>query len=69
MLERKPIFPNIIEVNHQLGHVLGCNVYLVYDGPQHGCVGRHAAGRVSSTPGFASDNADADQHAQTGDNC
>jgi glyoxylase-like metal-dependent hydrolase (beta-lactamase superfamily II) len=31
MLERKPIFPNVIEVNHQLGHVLGCNVYIVYD--------------------------------------
>ena len=31
MLERKPIFPNVIEVNYQLGHVLGCNVYLVYD--------------------------------------
>ena len=31
MLERRPIFPNIIEINHQLGHVLGCNVYLVYD--------------------------------------
>ena len=34
MLERKPIFPNIIEVNHQLGHVLGCNVYVIYDGDQ-----------------------------------
>lgn len=32
MIERKPIFPNIIEVNHQLGYVLGCNVYLVFDG-------------------------------------
>ena len=32
MLERRPIFPNIIEINHQLGHVLGCNVYLIYDG-------------------------------------
>ena len=31
MLQRKPIFPNIIEINHQLGHVLGCNVYLVYN--------------------------------------
>lgn len=31
MLERRPIFPNIIEINHQLGHVLGCNVYLVFD--------------------------------------
>ena len=34
MLERKPVFPNIIEVNHQLGHVLGCNVYLIFDGDQ-----------------------------------
>jgi len=31
MLQRKPIFPHIIEVNHQLGHLLGCNVYLIYD--------------------------------------
>ncbi len=31
MLERKPVFPNVIEVNHQLGRVLGCNVYLIFD--------------------------------------
>jgi glyoxylase-like metal-dependent hydrolase (beta-lactamase superfamily II) len=31
MLERKPIFPNVIEMNVQAGHVLGCNVYLVFD--------------------------------------
>ena len=31
MLERRPVFPNVIEVNHQLQRVLGCNVYLVYD--------------------------------------
>ena len=31
MQKRKPIFPNIIEVNHQLGQVLGCNVYVIYD--------------------------------------
>lgn len=30
MLTRKPIFPNIIEINHQAGHVLGCNVYLIF---------------------------------------
>lgn len=30
MIEPKPIFPNVIEVNHQLGYVLGCNVYIVY---------------------------------------
>ncbi|MEM6365748.1 MAG: MBL fold metallo-hydrolase [Planctomycetota bacterium] len=31
MLQRKPIFPGIIELNFQHGEVLGCNVYLVYD--------------------------------------
>lgn len=31
MLQRKPIFPNVIEMNYQLGHVVGCCVYLVYD--------------------------------------
>lgn len=31
MLQRKPLFPNVIEINHQAGHVLGCNVYLIYD--------------------------------------
>lgn len=31
MLQRKPVFPNVIEMNFQAGHVLGCNVYLVYD--------------------------------------
>lgn len=31
MLQRKPIFPHVIEMNVQAGHVLGCNVYLVYD--------------------------------------
>lgn len=30
--ERKPIFPHVIEINHQAGERLGCNVYLVYDG-------------------------------------
>jgi hydroxyacylglutathione hydrolase len=34
MLQRKPVFPNIIEVNHQLGYVLGCNVYVIFDGDQ-----------------------------------
>lgn len=32
MLERKPLFPHVIEINFQAGHLLGCNVYLVYDG-------------------------------------
>ena len=31
MDQRKPIFPNVIELNFQIGQVLGCNVYLVYD--------------------------------------
>ncbi len=31
MIERKPIFPHVIEINFQAGHVLGCNVYLIYD--------------------------------------
>ncbi|HMO14973.1 MAG TPA: MBL fold metallo-hydrolase [Pirellulaceae bacterium] len=31
MFERKPVFPNVIEVNHQLGHMIGCNVYIVFD--------------------------------------
>src|SRR5687768_15719736 len=32
MLARKSIFPNVIEMNFQAGQVLGCCVYLVYDG-------------------------------------
>ncbi len=31
MLKRKPVFPHVIEINHQAGQRLGCNVYLVYD--------------------------------------
>ena len=31
MLQRKPIFPNVIELNVQAGHLIGCNVYLLYD--------------------------------------
>ncbi len=31
MLQRKPLFPGIIELNFQAGEVLGCNVYLLYD--------------------------------------
>ena len=34
MLERKPLFPNVIELNHQAGHRIGCCVYLIYDGPE-----------------------------------
>ena len=32
MLERKPLFPHVIEMNFQSGQLLGCNVYLVFDG-------------------------------------
>src|SRR4029077_3290996 len=31
MHARKPIFPNVIEMNFQAGEVLGCCVYLVFD--------------------------------------
>jgi glyoxylase-like metal-dependent hydrolase (beta-lactamase superfamily II) len=31
MIERKPVFPHVIELNVQYGQVLGCNVYLIYD--------------------------------------
>ncbi len=31
MLARKPLFPNVIELNYQAGSVFGCNVYLIYD--------------------------------------
>lgn len=34
MLKRRPIFPNVIEINHQLERVLGCNVYVIFDGDQ-----------------------------------
>lgn len=32
MLERKPVFPNVIEINYQAGQRIGCNVYLIFDG-------------------------------------
>jgi hydroxyacylglutathione hydrolase len=31
MLERRPVFPGVIEMNYQVGWRIGCNVYLVYD--------------------------------------
>jgi glyoxylase-like metal-dependent hydrolase (beta-lactamase superfamily II) len=34
MIERKPVFPHVIEMNVQAGQRLGCNVYLVFDGPE-----------------------------------
>jgi len=32
MLERKPLFPHVIELNHAAGRRIGCSVYLVFDG-------------------------------------
>jgi glyoxylase-like metal-dependent hydrolase (beta-lactamase superfamily II) len=34
MLQRKPVFPGVIEVNYQAGERLGCNVYLIFDGSE-----------------------------------
>ncbi len=34
MLERRPVFPHVIEMNHQAGQRMGCNVYLVFDASQ-----------------------------------
>ncbi len=31
MLERRPVFPGVIEMNYQAGWRIGCNVYLVHD--------------------------------------
>ena len=31
MLERRPVFPGVIEMNHQAGWRIGCNVYLIHD--------------------------------------
>jgi glyoxylase-like metal-dependent hydrolase (beta-lactamase superfamily II) len=31
MLKRKPLFPHVLEINHQAGQILGCNVYLIFD--------------------------------------
>ncbi|MFO0067642.1 MAG: MBL fold metallo-hydrolase [Pirellulaceae bacterium] len=34
MLARKPIFPNVLEMNVQAGQLIGCNVYLIHDGDE-----------------------------------
>jgi len=31
MIKRRPVFPGVIEMNHQAGWRIGCNVYLVHD--------------------------------------
>ena len=31
MLERRPVFPGVIEMNYQAGWRIGCNVYLIHD--------------------------------------
>ena len=34
MIERRPVFPHVIELNYQARERIGCNVYLVYDDDQ-----------------------------------
>ena len=34
MINRQPLFPHVIEMNHAAGHRVGCSVYLVYDEEQ-----------------------------------
>ena len=34
MLKRNPLFPNVIEINHQACEVIGCNVYIIYSGAE-----------------------------------
>jgi glyoxylase-like metal-dependent hydrolase (beta-lactamase superfamily II) len=34
MLQRKPVFPQVIEMNYQAGQRLGCNVYLIFGGSE-----------------------------------
>jgi len=31
MIERRVLFPNVLEINHQAGHIIGCNVYVIFD--------------------------------------
>ena len=31
MLDRRPLFPGVIEINHQAGWRIGCSVYLLFD--------------------------------------
>jgi hydroxyacylglutathione hydrolase len=31
MLQRTPLFPHVIELNHQARRRVGCSVYLIYD--------------------------------------
>jgi glyoxylase-like metal-dependent hydrolase (beta-lactamase superfamily II) len=38
MLERRPIYPGVIEMNHQAGWRIGCNVYLVYEDDAWGLI-------------------------------
>ncbi|HVC94574.1 MAG TPA: MBL fold metallo-hydrolase [Pirellulales bacterium] len=34
MIQRKPVFPHVIEINYQAGERIGCNVYLLFDGTE-----------------------------------
>lgn len=38
MLQRRPIFPGVIEMNYQAGWRIGCNVYLVHDDRDWGLI-------------------------------
>src|ERR1700740_1654203 len=38
MIKRKPVFPNVIEMNVQAGQRLGGNVYLVFDKSEWGLI-------------------------------
>jgi hydroxyacylglutathione hydrolase len=35
VLRRKPIFPHVLELNFQAGRRIGCNVYVIFDGPEY----------------------------------
>jgi hydroxyacylglutathione hydrolase len=35
MVKRKYLFPHVIELNHQIGRLLGVNVYLVESGGEY----------------------------------
>ncbi|MBR9801360.1 MBL fold metallo-hydrolase, partial [bacterium] len=34
MLERRELFPHVIEMNHQARRRFGCSVYLIFDGAE-----------------------------------
>jgi glyoxylase-like metal-dependent hydrolase (beta-lactamase superfamily II) len=38
MLQRTPLFPHVIELNHQARRRIGCSVYLIYDDAEWGLI-------------------------------